>query len=100
MGWHYLPPGMFPYTFHDAHKHPPATLRVSSSRADLLGLAEQWRRFRWCLRQSSDHEAIERERTITYRATIHKRRDGFALIITAKPKLLNSILTLNPELQT
>jgi len=100
MGWHYLSPAMFPFPYHDAHRSPPTTLRVSSSRAALLSLAEDFRRFRWCLRQSSDSAAIERERTLTYRATIHTRPDGtFSLIITAKPKLLHTLLTLNPSLK-
>jgi len=105
MGWHYLPPGMFPFALHDAHagaELSPIILRESSRRADLLALANEFRRFRWCIRQSGiESPALQRERALAYRATLHERRNApFALIITTKPKLLAVLLDLNPSLKS
>jgi len=103
MPWHYTKPEAFPRKWLEAHESAtasPLLLEVHPTKAKAKTAAAEFRRFRWCLRETpTARAAIAREAALTYRITVKPYYTSYALFLSAKPSLfltLSSSLAENP----
>lgn len=106
MSWHYRSPQSFPALFtmslQKAAQYPDNFVMISAAptRAEIDKQAEQFRWFKWCIRQNvtasrslanilDDHDV---------RARIKEDDLGFILFIIARPTKLSEFIRLNPQL--
>lgn len=106
MAWHYKSPQTFPafyvQTLREATAEPnvPVPLGSYLALSDAEDIAERFRWFRWCIRQTptpfSDLNLLLEGFEI--RSKIHSDECGHVVFVTAKPNKLQEFIRLNPEL--
>lgn len=106
MAWYYKPPQSFPATFlvalRRAGDNPevPQIVQSFENLRDAQTLAEQYRYFRWAIRQKPEamHDLSKILSTYDVRTKIITDDFGSILYLIAKPTKLSEFITLNPDL--
>jgi hypothetical protein len=105
MGWHYKPPQSFPAQFfaaaREAIKQPGERVLLSrqQERGDVEAIADNFRYFKWCVKQRPDaqQEIYMLLEAYNLRTKIEDEL-GFNLWLTATPNTIAEFTRLNPEL--
>ncbi len=107
MGWHYRLPSQFPATYlsglREAKANSPDRIILGqfSRSYEAKALAEQFRWFRWCVRERPD--AAKDLSTILEDYDVRTSIEssdifGYILYVTAKPTKISEFVRLNPQL--
>ena len=107
MPWSYRSPSIFPARFPQAIRAAaakPSTpiLLHSGDPATLASDAENFRYYRWCVRQRPDYDRALASMLSAFTFRVSTEAPGFSplhlLYVTAKPAKLSELATLNPHL--
>jgi hypothetical protein len=105
MSWHYRAPTLFPAYFKQglisATLEPGERqiLAYSKSISELKAVAEQFRWFRWCIRQkAADKELFDILETFDIRSRIEHDEVSYILYIVCNPTKISELIRLNPQL--
>jgi hypothetical protein len=105
MGWHYKPPQVFPAQFfvaiREAVKQPGERVLLARmpDLSDIEAIAENFRYFKWCVKQRPDAHVEMFTALSTYNFRTRTEDElCYNLWLTATPNTIAEFSRLNPEL--